>query len=50
MTSAPKFTLAAAALAALTVALHEWCLSDSNEPMSSRLGAALGVLDGTAMR
>lgn len=38
----------AAALAALTVALLEWCLSDHNDPMSSRLGAALDVLDGTA--
>ena len=41
---------AAAALAALTVALLEWCLSDQHDPMSSRLGAALDVLDGTARR
>lgn len=40
----------AAALAALTVALLEWCLSDHHDPMSSRLGAALDVLDGTARR
>ncbi|AXH95490.1 TetR/AcrR family transcriptional regulator [Ornithinimicrobium avium] len=40
----------AAALAALTAALLEWCLGDTVEPMSSRLGAALGVLDGTAGR
>jgi len=38
----------AAALAALTVALLEWCLSDQHDPMSGRLGAALDVLDGTA--
>jgi AcrR family transcriptional regulator len=38
----------AAALAALTVALFEWCLGDQHDPMPSRLGAALGVLDGTA--
>jgi len=40
----------AAALAALTVALLEWCLSDQNDPMSSRLSAALDVLDGAARR
>ncbi len=40
----------AAALAALTVALLEWCLSDDHDPMSSRLGAALDVLDGTTRR
>ncbi len=38
----------AAALAALTVALLEWCLNDEHDPMSIRLGAALDVLDGTA--
>src|SRR3954454_10906946 len=37
---------AAAALAGLTVALLEWCLSDQGDPMSNRLGAALDVLDG----
>jgi AcrR family transcriptional regulator len=40
----------AAPLAALTVALLEWCLSDQGEAMSSRLGAALDVLDATAGR
>ena len=40
----------AAALAALTVALLDWCLSGSPDPMSSRLGAALDVLDATATR
>ncbi len=40
----------AAALAALTVALLEWCLGDQHDPMSGRLGAALDVLDGTARR
>ena len=43
-------TASAAALAALTVALLEWCLSDQDEPMSSRLSAALDVLDGTTRR
>lgn len=42
--------VSAAALAALTVALLEWCLSDQHDPMSSRLGAALDVLDGTTRR
>ena len=38
---------AAAVLAALTVALQEWCLSDDDGvPMSSRLNAALAVVDG----
>jgi AcrR family transcriptional regulator len=36
---------AAAVLAALTVALQEWCLSDEEVPMGARLGAALAVLD-----
>jgi len=40
----------AAALAALTVALLEWCLSENNDLMSSRLSAALDVLDGAARR
>lgn len=40
----------AAALAALTVALLEWCRSDQGDPMSSPLGAALDVLDGTTSR
>jgi AcrR family transcriptional regulator len=40
----------AAALAALTVALLEWCLNDHDDPMSSRLCAALDVLDGTTRR
>lgn len=40
----------AAALAALTVALLEWCLSEQGDPMSSRLSVALDVLDGTATR
>lgn len=40
----------AAALAALTVALLEWCLSDQGDPMSSRLSGALEVLDGTVRR
>lgn len=40
----------AAALAALTVALLEWCLSDHDDPMSGRLSAALEVLEGTARR
>jgi len=40
----------AAALAALTVALLEWCLSDRNDPMSGQLSAALDVLDGMARR
>ena len=39
---------AAAVLAALTVALQEWCLSDTAVPMSSWLGAALAVMDGGA--
>lgn len=38
----------AAALAAITVALLEWCLRDHHDLMSSRLSAALDVLDGTA--
>ncbi|MFZ1287780.1 MAG: helix-turn-helix domain-containing protein [Candidatus Phosphoribacter sp.] len=40
----------AAALAAVTVAVLEWCLSDRDDPMSSQLSAALDVLDGTARR
>ena len=39
---------AAAVLAALTVALQEWCLSDDDVAMSARMGAALAVLDGGA--
>lgn len=38
---------AAAVLAALTVALQEWCLSDDEVPMDARLRAALEVLDGS---
>jgi len=37
---------AAAVLAALTVALQEWCLGDDGGPMSACLEAALGVVDG----
>ncbi|GAA2162441.1 helix-turn-helix domain-containing protein [Pedococcus bigeumensis] len=40
----------AAALAALTVALLEWCLGDHDDPMTSRLGSALDVLDAGARR
>jgi hypothetical protein len=40
---------AAAVLAALTVALQEWSLSDDKTPMSSRLRAALAVVDGEAL-
>ena len=36
---------AAAVLAALTVALQEWCLSDEEAPMNARLTAALAVVD-----
>jgi len=39
---------AAAVLAALTVALQEWCLSDEELPMTTSLNAALSVLDGAA--
>lgn len=40
---------AAAVLAALTVALQEWCLSDDEDiPMNARLGAALDVIEGSA--
>jgi len=39
---------AAAVLAALTVALQEWCLSDDEVPMSARLNAALAVVEGGA--
>lgn len=37
---------AAAVLAALTVAVQEWCLSDDEGPMSARLHAALAVVGG----
>jgi AcrR family transcriptional regulator len=37
---------AAAVLAALTVALQEWCLSDDEVPMTTCLNAALAVVDG----
>jgi hypothetical protein len=37
---------AGAVLAGLTVALQEWCLSDVGVAMTSRLHAALAVLDG----
>lgn len=37
---------AAAVLAALTVAVQEWCLSDDAVPMGLRLDAALAVVDG----
>jgi AcrR family transcriptional regulator len=40
----------AAALAALTVALLEWCLSDQDDSMSGRLSEALDVLEGTGRR
>ncbi len=40
----------AAVLAALTVALLEWCRSDQHGLMSGRLGAALDVLEGSASR
>lgn len=40
----------AAALAVLTVAILECCLSDQHDSMSVRLGAALDVLDGTTRR
>jgi AcrR family transcriptional regulator len=36
---------AAATLAALTAALQDWCRSDSDEPMTSRLAAALDLID-----
>jgi AcrR family transcriptional regulator len=39
---------AAAVLAALPVALQEWCLSDDDLPMSTRLEAALAVVEGGA--
>ncbi len=39
---------AAAVLAALTVALQEWCLGDDEVSMSARLNAALEVVDGRA--
>ena len=39
---------AAAVLAALTVALQEWSLSDDGGPMSTCLNAALAVVDGGA--
>ena len=40
---------AAAVLAALTVALQEWCLSDDEGiPMNACLGAALDVIEGSA--
>ena len=39
---------AAAVLAALTVALQTWCLSDDAVSMSTRLSAALAVVDGGA--
>ncbi len=39
---------AAAVLAALTVALQEWCLADDGVPMSACLDAALAVVDGGA--
>ncbi|WP_232821648.1 TetR/AcrR family transcriptional regulator [Desertihabitans aurantiacus] len=39
---------AAAVLAALTVALQEWCLADDGVPMSAALDAALAVVDGGA--
>ena len=39
---------AAAVLAALTVALQEWCLSDDEASMSEHLNAALDVVDGRA--
>jgi len=39
---------AAAVLAALTVAVQEWCLSDDDVPMVVRLGAALEVVEGSA--
>ena len=39
---------AAAALAALSVALLEWCHDDGADTMRTRLGAALDVLDGSA--
>ena len=39
---------AAAVLAALTVALQEWCLSDDKVPMSASLSAALAVVDGAS--
>jgi AcrR family transcriptional regulator len=37
---------AAAVLAALTVALQEWCLSDDKVAMNARLDAALAIVDG----
>ncbi|HRD63601.1 MAG TPA: helix-turn-helix domain-containing protein [Nocardioides sp.] len=37
---------AAAVLAALTVALQEWCQSDDELPMSTCLNAALAVVEG----
>ena len=50
--SAPVFRSAnargAAALAALSVALLEWCQDDGADTMRTRLGAALDVLDGSA--
>src|SRR5919112_3497486 len=39
---------AAAVLAALTVALQEWCLSDEEVPMGVPLEAALAVVEGGA--
>jgi hypothetical protein len=39
---------AAAVMAALTVALQEWCLSEDLDPMKARLDAALAVVDGGA--
>ena len=40
---------AAAVLAALTVAVQEWCLSDDEDvTMKARLGAALDVIEGRA--
>ncbi|HET7399369.1 MAG TPA: helix-turn-helix domain-containing protein [Intrasporangium sp.] len=42
--------VSAAALAALTVALLEWCCGEQDDPMSSRLSAALDALDGRTGR
>ena len=39
---------AAAVLAALTVAVQEWCLAEDDVPMTARLSAALGVIEGGA--
>ncbi len=39
---------AAAVLAALTVALQEWCMSEDTVPMSARLSAAIAVVGGCA--